>query len=286
MPIQNVSDTARWVAIYRAMETERPDAIFKDPFARRLAGESGEEIVANMKYGKQGAWAMIVRTAVMDEIIRQAIAEGADTIVNLAAGLDARPWRMDLPASLSWVDVDLPGILNHKTEMLKGERTRCRYEAVTMDLRERPARKALFARIGAGAKKVLVVAEGLLIYLEPEQVGELADDLSAVPTFKWWLIDLASPQLVEWMRGKWGDAAQKANAPFRFAPEESTAFFLPHGWKENQYRSSWEESKRLNRPMSNSWLWRIIGFFMMLTASKEKKEKFKRFSGIVLLERP
>ena len=100
MPIQNVSDTARWVAIYRAMETERSDAIFKDPYARKLAGESGEEIVNNMKRGKQAAWAMIVRTAVMDEIIRQCIAEGADTIVNLAAGLDARPWRMDLPSSL------------------------------------------------------------------------------------------------------------------------------------------------------------------------------------------
>ena len=285
MPIQNVSDTARWVAIYRAMETERSDAIFKDPYARKLAGESGEEIVNNMKRGKQAAWAMIVRTAVMDEIIRQCIAEGADTIVNLAAGLDARPWRMDLPATLHWLDVDLPSILNHKTEMLKDERTRCRYEAVTMDLRDRPARKALFTRIGAGAKKVIVIAEGLLIYLEPEQVADLADDLSAVPSFRWWLIDIASPELVEWMKGTWGDAAQKANAPFRFAPKENTAFFLPHGWKENQYRNQWDEGKRLNRMMPNVWLWTIVGGIMGFFASKEKKERFKRFSGIALLER-
>ena len=43
--IRNVSDTARWVAFYRAMESERPDAVFRDPFARRLAGERGEAIV-------------------------------------------------------------------------------------------------------------------------------------------------------------------------------------------------------------------------------------------------
>jgi O-methyltransferase involved in polyketide biosynthesis len=48
-PIKNVSDTARWVAVYRAMEAERPDAIFRDPFARRLAGERGEEIVRSMR---------------------------------------------------------------------------------------------------------------------------------------------------------------------------------------------------------------------------------------------
>ena len=44
-PIRNVSDTARWVAIYRAIESERADALFNDPFARRLGGERGEAIV-------------------------------------------------------------------------------------------------------------------------------------------------------------------------------------------------------------------------------------------------
>ena len=91
MLIENISDTARWVAFYRAMETERPDAIFRDPFARKLAGERGEQIVDNMKQGRAMAWAMIVRTAVFDEIILDTIPTyGIDTVINLAAGLDAR----------------------------------------------------------------------------------------------------------------------------------------------------------------------------------------------------
>src|SRR5487761_2097855 len=94
MPIEHISDTARWVAVYRAMETARPDAIFRDPYARRLAGDRGDDIVDTMKQGRAMAWAMIVRTAVFDEIILDTIARhGVDTIVNLAAGLDARPWR-------------------------------------------------------------------------------------------------------------------------------------------------------------------------------------------------
>ena len=126
MPIENVSDTARWVAVYRAMESERPDAIFRDPFARRLAGTKGEEIVRGMKHGRATAWAMIVRTSVFDEIIIAAVKEhGVDLVVNLAAGLDARPWRLPLPPSLHWVDVDLPAILKHKTDTLAGERTAC-----------------------------------------------------------------------------------------------------------------------------------------------------------------
>jgi methyltransferase (TIGR00027 family) len=101
MSIEHISDTARWVAVYRAMESERPDAIFRDPYARRLAGAHGEEIVQTMKRGRAMAWAMIVRTAVFDEIILETIArERIDLVVNLAAGLDARPWRLSLPASL------------------------------------------------------------------------------------------------------------------------------------------------------------------------------------------
>src|SRR4249920_2369696 len=64
-PIRNVSDTALWVAIYRAMESERPDALFNDPYARRLGGERGEAIARTMP---EGHWPIVVRTAVMDEI--------------------------------------------------------------------------------------------------------------------------------------------------------------------------------------------------------------------------
>ncbi len=86
-PVSHVSDTARWVAIYRAMESERPDALFHDPFARRLAGELGETIVQGLVKGRQMDWPMIVRTAVMDEIIMRLVNDHAiDTVLNLAAG--------------------------------------------------------------------------------------------------------------------------------------------------------------------------------------------------------
>ncbi|OYV66916.1 MAG: SAM-dependent methyltransferase, partial [Gemmatimonadetes bacterium 21-71-4] len=197
MPITHVSDTVRWVAVYRAMEGARPDAIFRDPFAARLAGARGHEIVDAMKQGRAMAWAMIVRTALFDELILDAVARGGiDTVVNLAAGLDARPWRMALPAALHWVDVDLPDILAYKTETLRGEAPRCRYEPVAADLTDEGTRRALFARLGAGAARALVVSEGLLVYLTEAQVGALAGDLHAQPSFAWWLIDLASPRAI------------------------------------------------------------------------------------------
>lgn len=281
MPIQNVSDTARWVAVYRAMETERPDAIFRDPFARRLAGAKGEEIVRTLKRGRQTAWAMIVRTALFDELILARVRAGVDMVVNLAAGLDARPWRLDLPSSLRWVDVDLPDILRYKAETIGDVAPVCRYEAVPTDLTDADARRALFARLGGEARTALVVTEGLLLYLTAEQVGALARDLHAAPSFRWWLIDLANPRLLKMMTRMWGRTVQRGNSTFRFAPAEGPAFFAPFGWREAEFRSTLDEARRLRREMPMMWLWRLLGRL----SSRPRQEEARRMSATVLLER-
>jgi methyltransferase (TIGR00027 family) len=282
MAIENISDTARWVAVYRAMETARPDAIFRDPFADRLAGQRGREIVAELHKGLAAAWPMIVRTAVFDEIILDAVHnKKIDLVVNLAAGLDARPWRLPLPPSLHWVDVDLPGILNYKTETLKDETPVCRYEAVTADLRDVELRRALFSRLGAGSSRALVISEGLLIYLPPEQVATLAADLHTQPGFTEWLIDLASPQLLKRMEKTWGKKLSDSGAPFLFAPAEGTEFFCPFGWREAQWRSLLEEAYRLHRTMKGAWFGKLIARFY----PKKVREGFRRFTVFVLLER-
>jgi methyltransferase (TIGR00027 family) len=173
--IENVSDTALWVAVYRAMETARPDAIFRDPFAEGLAGSKGLKIVGEMKQGRMMAWAMIVRTAVMDEMIMDRINNaGVDTVLNLAAGLDTRAWRLALPAALRWIDVDLPAITEYKQSYMRDEKPVCDYEAIAADLTNGPVRDAVFAQVGRSARSLLVITEGLLIYLSEAEVTSLA----------------------------------------------------------------------------------------------------------------
>jgi methyltransferase (TIGR00027 family) len=281
--IQNVSDTARWVAVYRAMETARKDAIFRDPFAERLAGEKGQAIVDTMKRGRQMAWAMVVRTAVFDEQINERIRNGnVDQVINLAAGLDARPWRMrSLPSSLRWVDFDLPGILVYKLDIMKNEKPIVQYDAVRLDLRDADKRQALFSQLGAQSQRTLVVSEGLLIYLTADNVAELATDLHRQLSFKWWIFDIAHPKLLEMMTKLWGKKVEEGTARFQFAPAEGTKFFEPYGWEEVEFRSNMEEARRLKREMPMMWFWRFLGRF----TSKERQEVFRRFAGSVLMQR-
>ena len=276
-PIRNVSDTALWVAIYRAVESERSDALFHDPYARRLAGERGAAIVASMPNSKSSSWPMVVRTAVMDEIVLACVRDGAATVLNLAAGLDARPYRLPLPAGLRWLHVDLPDMVEYFRTRMAGETPRCQLEFVAADLRDAEARRELFARASAHGP-VLVVTDGLLIYLEADQVAELARDLHDVARARWWTSDLASPLLLKFLaRRRLPDLSA---APFRFAPAEGTGFFAPFGWKQAQFRSSWDESLRLKRTMPGIWLWRLL----FRLQSKKRQRAQRRMSGIFLLE--
>jgi methyltransferase (TIGR00027 family) len=279
-PVGNISDTALWVAMYRALESERPDAHFRDPFARELAGEQGLRILDAMPGGRSTSWAFVVRTCLMDELILRCVAQGADTVVNLAAGLDARPYRMELPAGLRWIEVDLPGILDHKEAKLAGAKPVCRFERVRLDLSDVAARRELFARIGASSARVLTVTEGLLIYLTREEAGALASDLHANASFRWWIIDIASPDLLRWMQSRYQPSLTAAGAPLKFAPEEGTDFYRPFGWNTTEFRSSFGEARRLRRAPGWAWIFSLIGLF-----SRRQREKVHRMGGVALLER-
>lgn len=279
--IRHVSDTALWVATYRAMESERPDALFHDPFARKLAGERGEHIMRSVRFGVAAASAMIVRTKMLDDIIMRLVDQrGVDEVLNLACGLDTRAYRLPLPTSLRWTDVDFPDMIAYRASILSNETPACVYEAAGVDLSDARARDALFERVGARSKRVVVVSEGLLIYLSPDEVGSLATSLAARPTFAYWLADINGAMAMKLMNRMWGKRIKAGQARFQFAPLEGTKFFERYGWRETEYYSNWDEASRLKR--APSW-YRIFGLFMALLPPK-RREAYRRAAGEVLLE--
>ncbi len=281
MPLEDIMDTARWMAFYRAIESERPDALFHDPFARRLSGKRGEEIARGLPLRRQSTWIAAVRTRVFDEMIVQAVDDGVDTVLNLAAGLDTRPYRLALPSSLRWIEVDFPGILSYKQEKLWEEQPVCFLERVPLDLANREARKRLFTRVGAEGKLVLVVTEGFLLYMAPDQVAALACDLHAVPSFAWWLTGLASPLMVKMLPQALKSYLARGAIQMQFAPEEGAAFFRDADWKVAEFRESREEAHRLKREMPFGWLLQIL---VSLVPKSDQSTIGKR-GGFLLLTR-
>jgi methyltransferase (TIGR00027 family) len=246
--LRNISDTARWVAIYRATESERPDALFRDPHARRLAGERGERIRAAMAFANRNAWSFVARTVLFDRFVTESITKGADMIVNLAAGLDTRPYRMALPPALQWIEVDLPALLDYKSDVLARETPQCLLERVPLDLANGAARRDLFDRLNARARKAMIVTEGWVVYLEAAEAASLAEDLARTPAFDRWALDMVSPKLLRMMQGSAGmKSLQDAGAPLKFAPVEGPAFFERHGWSPVEVCSLLHTAARLKR---------------------------------------
>jgi methyltransferase (TIGR00027 family) len=246
-PIHSISDTARWVAVYRARESQRADAVFRDPFAERLAGDRGKEIAASMPFAEKSSWSFIARTWLIDQLISEQVRAGVEMVVNLAAGLDARPYRMDLPRSLQWVEVDLPEILAYKEDVLRNEKPVCGLEHVRLDLSNAEGRHELFSRLGQPAKRVLVVTEGLLVYLTEEEVTALGNDLAAQPAFQHWIIDLVSPALLKMLARKMSAPLDQAGIPLKFAPHTGPEFFNQCGWKLEQVHSILHTAAKIKR---------------------------------------
>ena len=187
----------------------------------------------------------------------------------------------EFAASLPGIREDLPEILADKERTLGGERPVCGYQPEAIDLRDVSARRAFFEGVGRQSRKTLIVAEGLLVYLTEAEVASLASDLHAQSSFHWWVIDIASPKLLQMLRKRWDKTLGTGCATLKFAPAEGTAFFRRYGWKEVEFRSTWDESRRLKREMPMAWFWRLLSRF----ASGERREAIRRMSGIVLLER-
>jgi methyltransferase (TIGR00027 family) len=113
--ISKVSDTARWMAAYRATESARHDALFTDPFAERFAGARGHAITAAAPRLTRNGWWWVTRTKLIDDLVTASLQNGCDRVLNLAAGFDTRPYRLDLPAATEWIEADLPELINESS---------------------------------------------------------------------------------------------------------------------------------------------------------------------------
>jgi methyltransferase (TIGR00027 family) len=242
--ISNVSDTARWTALYRATESARPDALFHDPLAGRLAGERGRAIVAAAPPTIRNGWWLVARTKIIDDVILTAISDGCDRVLNLAAGLDTRPYRLDLPSDFAWVEADLPGLLAEKEQLLADQTPRCRLTRRAVDLADPTGRDTFLNEALAGATRALVLTEGLLMYLEDRDVVAMSAALRRREV-TWWMLNFSGVGLKKRMNKR--ARGMMDNAPFKFAPVNGLAYFEDLGWKSVEAESEFTAAYRLHR---------------------------------------
>jgi len=187
--ITHVSDTALMVAACRALESECQDGFVNDPFAARLAGERGMAILRALPRPEMMRFGIGVRSHFMDELLLEALASvRVATVLCLGCGLDTRPWRLELPPDLRWIEVDFTDMLDYKDALMAGETPRCRRERIAADVNDPAQRRDLYA--AAGPSPALMITEGLLMYLPAATVHALAAEACRQSGIAHWMADI------------------------------------------------------------------------------------------------
>ena len=190
----SVGATATMVAAQRALSNR--EGLIDDPFAeplvravgldffiRALDGEIELEDVDPEFNMRRAAEGMTVRTRWFDKLFTDAAAAGVRQAVILAAGLDARAYRLPWPDETTVYELDQPEVIDFKTKTLTNlsAKPRADRRTVAIDLRN-DWPKALLDNGFDPTQPTAWIAEGLLIYLPPEAQDLLfdrIDELSA-----------------------------------------------------------------------------------------------------------
>ncbi|MCV7122058.1 class I SAM-dependent methyltransferase [Mycobacterium lacus] len=197
----SVGTTAVMVAAARAVETDRPDALIRDPYAKLLVANAGADVlwelmldpsmVTKVEKALDAETAatvqhlrsyQAVRTNFFDTYFTNAVTDGIRQVVILASGLDSRAYRLDWPAGTTVYELDQPKVLEYKSKTLtdNGVTPTALRREVPIDLRQDwPA--ALRAAGFDSTARTAWLAEGLLMYLPAEaqdklfaRIGELS----------------------------------------------------------------------------------------------------------------
>lgn len=180
-----VGQTAVFIAWQRHAESQKPDALFRDPLAHVLLEElSGTQTFSHVREVAQRAnhpQYFAVRTRYFDDELSAAMRGGIRQIVTLAAGLDGRPLRLDCPAGTRWFELDLPEMVEFKRALLDRARLplRCSWHPVAADLTADWAARLIAAGFDASAPTAWLI-EGLLMYLTAEAGEALTQQLTAL----------------------------------------------------------------------------------------------------------
>lgn len=219
-----VALTGRLTACMRAVESARADRLFDDPFAARLAGVTGQELLG--EFGDNPAIA--VRTRYFDDMLAAA---GPPQICILAAGMDSRAYRLDLPAGTTVFELDRPAVLAVKEELIDAV-PRCARIPVGVDLASDWTEPLIAAGFDPNAPTQWLI-EGLTQYLREPDVLRMLDRVTALSAPGSRLhMDIVGRSFLESpaMRPML-DRMVKLQAPWQFGTDRPEDLLTTRGWR-------------------------------------------------------
>ena len=228
-----VALTAQCTAKARAIESQRTDALFHDPWADLFAGRAGDAWLAQQQTDYPGL-PLILRTRFFDDFCAVYMSDvSLRQIVLLAAGYDTRAYRLAWPDGTRLYEIDQPAVLARKEGLLQreGAAPRCERVAIGVDLASDWSAPLLAAGFTPGSPSVWLL-EGLLMYLTQTEAEAVINSITRLTTQNSWIgldllknATLTSPCTQE----RVARLAQRG-MPWQFGIDDPRAWLAPLHW--------------------------------------------------------
>ena len=222
-----ISNTAFYTCGVRMHDADNPNSVCGDAFAKDFMTEKGLQVFESLKEDKNANLSILARHRAIDDFLRQEIAADPQLrVILIGAGFDSRAFRFKGGA---WVEIDEPQVIAHKNERLPAGNCDNRLERIPIDFATESLEDKLSAF--AGDAPVVFVVEGVLMYLEREEIKRLLQTLNRLfPNHKL-IADMMDSKFLK----KYGDSLHEKlsgiGASFLFNPDKPDRIFLENGYR-------------------------------------------------------
>jgi methyltransferase (TIGR00027 family) len=240
-----VGATSRWIAAARALETECQTPLFSDPYGRELAGDDGFALLAEMRRaaGPTGApdvpngpvLYLSLRTRFLDDALMAAMRDqGISQVVILAAGMDTRAFRLPWPQDVVIYELDRHDVFDLKEPVLaqRGATTSCTRHVIRIDLAQEDWVPRLLAAGFDRARPAAFLAEGLLMYLTPEDADRVIASVTSIAADGSWIgMDVVNRDMLESpLTAAYMKRLADLGVPWLFSMPDPEVYFARQGW--------------------------------------------------------
>lgn len=165
--LRDVSETMLWALHNRATEAARPDGVLNDPDSIKIYQAIDYDF---LRHFGDPAGSLAARGAAIDTALKRWLADHPDGfIVSLGEGLETQARRVD-NGRMRWLSVDLPDAISLREHFLKPTDRFRHIRAGALD--------PVWMDAVDPARRVFIVAQGLLMYLRPADVSRLFRDIA------------------------------------------------------------------------------------------------------------
>ena len=244
-----VALTAQFTAKARAIESQRADALFHDPWADLFAGRAGNAWLARQQSEYPGL-PLILRTRFFDDFFAERMRDASlRQVVLLAAGYDTRAYRLAWLEGTRLYEIDQPAALARKEALLQQQGASPRCERIALDANLASDWSAPLLAAGFTPERLSIwLLEGLLMYLTQTEAENVVNTITRLaPQDSRIGLDLLNTATLisPWTQERIARLAQR-EMPWQFGIDDPRAWLAPLQW-DAQVSTPEEVGRRLER---------------------------------------